>query len=585
MDMKDNVIKLFSRKKKRISPKVLFAVLAVLLFLTGTFFVVNKKKTASAAASAKAVKTAVVEKQDITAGLSSSGTIAPKDTYNITSMAEGEVVEADFEEGDTVTEGQVLYRINASSMESKLNSAVNTLERAQSNYEAAAKEYSEAAAKFSGNTYKSAKTGYIKKLYIDTGDKVGSNGQVADIYNDQVMRVKIPFLSTEAANIGTGMEAVLTLSDTLEQLTGTVVSVSSMEEAMTGGRLIRYVTIQTENPGGLTTVMAATASIGGFVSTGDGTFTPTVDSVMAADLPSAVEVETLLVNEGDFVSAGTPIFKMKASTAEKLIKSYKDSMDSAQSNLEQARSGLDTTQENYDNYTITAPISGKVIQKNTKVGDKVQNSNGASDLAVIYDLSAMTFDMNIDELDIIHVAVGQAVSVNADAFEGEKFNGVVTKVSLEGTSANGVTYYPVTVTLEDSGSLLPGMNVDGEIVTESAEAVLAVPADALVRGNKVYVKDDTVKEANGNIPAGFRAVEVETGVTSSDYVEIVSGELKEGDEVYVAATSVRTSGSGAVMMMPSGGVPGGDTGAAPMGGSGSGRGAGSSGYSGGSRPQ
>lgn len=581
--MKDNVIKLFSRKKKRISPKVLFAVLAVLLFLTGTFFVVNKKKTASAAASAKAVKTAVVEKQDITAGLSSSGTIAPKDTYNITSMAEGEVVEADFEEGDTVTEGQVLYRINASSMESKLNSAVNTLERAQSNYEAAAKEYSEAAAKFSGNTYKSAKTGYIKKLYIDTGDKVGSNGQVADIYNDQVMRVKIPFLSTEAANIGTGMEAVLTLSDTLEQLTGTVVSVSSMEEAMTGGRLIRYVTIQTENPGGLTTVMAATASIGGFVSTGDGTFTPTVDSVMAADLPSAVEVETLLVNEGDFVSAGTPIFKMKASTAEKLIKSYKDSMDSAQSNLEQARSGLDTTQENYDNYTITAPISGKVIQKNTKVGDKVQNSNGASDLAVIYDLSAMTFDMNIDELDIIHVAVGQAVSVNADAFEGEKFNGVVTKVSLEGTSANGVTYYPVTVTLEDSGSLLPGMNVDGEIVTESAEAVLAVPADALVRGNKVYVKDDTVKEANGNIPAGFRAVEVETGVTSSDYVEIVSGELKEGDEVYVAATSVRTSGSGAVMMMPSGGVPGGDTGAAPMGGSG--RGAGSSGYSGGSRPQ
>lgn len=558
---------------------IIFFVLAAAIILAAVFFF-TRGKSAKTASTAEAVKTAEVQIRDITSNLSSSGTISPKDTYSITSMAEGEVIEASFEEGDTVVAGQVLYRIDASAMDSKLNSANNTVSRSQSSYESAAQEYHEAVSKFSGSTYKSTKSGYIKKLYVEAGDKVASNTQIADIYNDQIMRIKVPFLSTEAANIGAGMEAILTLSDTLEQLSGTVVSVSSMEESMAGGRLIRHVTIEVNNPGGLTTEMTATAAIAGFLSTGDGSFMPTVDSVMAADLSLAVEVEALLINEGDMVSTGTQIFKMKSSSSEKLMKSYKDSMDSAQSNLEQAQSSLDSTQDNYNNYTITAPISGKVIQKNYKVGDKVQNGTNATALALIYDLSAVTFDMNIDELDISNVKAGQTVAVNADAFANEKFTGTVTKVSLEGTSANGVTYYPVTVTLDDSGGLLPGMNVDGEIVTESVTGVLAVPADSLMRNNRVYVKDDSVKEAQGSVPAGFRVVEVETGVISTDYVEIVSGELKEGDTVYVSDSSVSSQSIG--MMMPAGAMEGGALPSGSVGGGapGTGSGGGSRGGSG-----
>ena len=148
-------------------------------------------------------------------------------------------------------------------------------------------------------------------------------------------------------------------------------------------------------------------------------------------------------------------------------------------------------------------------------------------------------------------------------------------MSLEGTSSNGVTYYPVTVTLDEVGDLLPGMNVEGNIILDSAENVLAVPADALQRGNVVYVKDDTVKEAQGRVPAGFRAVEVETGLISTDYVEITAGDLKENDEVYVAASSVGTENA---VAMPMGGPPdggpagnGGPAGGGP-GGNGGGRG-------------
>ena len=363
-------------------------------------------------------------------------------------------------------------------------------------------------------------------------------------------------------------------------------SVSAMDETLSGGRLVRYVTIQVENPGGLTTSMTATAVIGSFTSSGDGSFTPTVDTVMGADLATQVEVESMLVTEGAFVSAGTPIFKMKTSTAEKLIRSYKDDMDQAESTLEKAQSSLDSTQDTYDDYTVTAPISGTVISKSVKQGDNVKNGNSTTTLAVIYDMSSVTFQMNIDELDISNVEVGQQVEVVADAFEDKMFTGKVTNISLEGSSSNGVTYYPVTVTLDEVGGLLPGMNVEGTIIVDSAEDALAVPADALQRGNRVYVKDETVTEAQGRVPAGFREVEVETGLISADYVEIVSGDLKENDEVYLAETSVSTEDT---MMMPGmGGMggPGGSMGGRPggnMGGSSGGRSGGNGGNGGGNR--
>ncbi|MFR2693542.1 MAG: hypothetical protein ACLTBV_25125 [Enterocloster bolteae] len=126
----------------------------------------------------------------------------------------------------------------------------------------------------------------------------------------------------------------------------------------------------------------------------------------------------------------------------------------------------------------------------------------------------------------------------------------MTNVSLESTYSNGVSTYPVTVTLDDMGDLLPGMNVDGVITLEEANDVLAIPVDALMRGNQVYVKDDTVTEQQGPVPAGFRSVKVETGLASDTYVEITSG-LSEGDVVYVAESSKNSS---SFMMMMDGGM-------------------------------
>lgn len=516
-------------------------------------------KSRSARTSSEGVqgqRTAVVTKGTITSELSSSGVISPKDTYSLTSLVEGEVISADFEEGDQVTEGQILYQIDVSSMESELKSASTSLERAQKKYEKAQEDYNEAVSDYSGNTYKATRTGYIRELNIQAGDQVGQNTDIASIYNDQIMKIRVPFLAQEAAAIGAGNQAVLTLTDTEEQINGVVTAVSNMDEVLDGGRIVRYVTIEAANPGGLTSSHSAVAEINGMVCTAEGSFEAATDLVMKADLPSSVEVEAMLVHEGDYVTEGTPIFRIASKDAEDLLDTYQDAMAQAEESLESAQSKVDSTKESYDNYTITAPISGQVITKSVKEGDTISRNSGSSDttLAVIYDLSQLTFEMSVDELDVRSVQVGQKVSVTADALEGQTFAGTVTNVSLESVQSNGVTNYPVTVTLDETGDLLPGMNVDGVILLDQTEDALMIPIDSLMRGNRVYVKDDTVKEAEGSVPAGFRAVEVETGLTNDDYVEIVSG-LAEGEEVYVNESSKSTDAF--MMGGPGGGMGGG----------------------------
>lgn len=545
-------------KKGRPKKKGVLALIIGAAVLAAVFglWLLKSRSARTSSEGAQGQRTAVVTKGTITSELSSSGVISPKDTYSLTSLVEGEVISADFEEGDQVTEGQILYQIDVSSMESELKSASTSLERAKKKYEKAQEDYNEAVSDYSGNTYKATRTGYIRELNIQAGDQVGQNTDIASIYNDQIMKIRVPFLAQEAAAIGAGNQAVLTLTDTEEQINGVVTAVSNMDEVLDGGRIVRYVTIEAANPGGLTSSHSAVAEINGMVCTAEGSFEAATDLVMKADLPSSVEVEAMLVHEGDYVTEGTPIFRIASKDAEDLLDTYQDAMAQAEESLESAQSKVDSTKESYDNYTITAPISGQVITKSVKEGDTISRNSGSSDttLAVIYDLSQLTFEMSVDELDVRSVQVGQKVSVTADALEGQTFAGTVTNVSLESVQSNGVTNYPVTVTLDETGDLLPGMNVDGVILLDQTEDALMIPIDSLMRGNRVYVKDDTVKEAEGSVPAGFRAVEVETGLTNDDYVEIVSG-LSEGEEVYVNESSKSTDAF--MMGGPGGGMGGG----------------------------
>ena len=112
-------------------------------------------------------------------------------------------------------------------------------------------------------------------------------------------------------------------------------------------------------------------------------------------------------------------------------------MENAQLTCQRARDALES-------YTIIAPISGTVIEKNVKAGDKVDGIDSGT-LAVLYDLSCLTLQMNVSELDIGKVREGQQVEITADALPGQTFRGVVDRVSINGATTNGFTTYPATI--------------------------------------------------------------------------------------------------------------------------------------------
>jgi multidrug efflux pump subunit AcrA (membrane-fusion protein) len=142
--------------------------------------------------------------------------------------------------------------------------------------------------------------------------------------------------------------------------------------------------------------------------------------------------------------------------------------------------------------------------------------------------------VDIDEIDIFSIEVGQPVNIVMDAMLDEVFSGEVVKISSVGSSQGGVTTYPVTVRLDATDiPLLAGMNATANIVTEVRENVLLVPMEAIQEyGDEAYIfmldpaKTPVLKD--GKLTEEIRIVT--TGISDGVNVEITSG-LSEGEDI------------------------------------------------------
>lgn len=504
-------------KKKRRWPKVVIAVLVVLAALF--FFVIRPMLGAGKELLAGAYLTGTAQMQEMTVSVSSTGTIQPIDSYNVSGMVTGEVLEAPFEVGDQVEKGDVLYRIDPGSAGTSLQQAQLSVQQAQLSYDSIV----------DGLALKSPCSGVVQKLHVKKGDMVTTGSPIAEIADTSTMILTVPFQFSDAASISAGQAATVTLDGTQETLPGTVESVAGISLTGNNGTLVRQVKIQVQNPGSLTTSTSATAQVGTISCAGSGTFEASLTRTMSA--ASSGEVVSVNTTVGSRVSAGQVLVNLGGSTAEVSLENASIALQSAQLSLQNAQDAL-------ENYTIIAPISGTIIEKNFKVGDTIDNNSltaAGGTLAVLYDMSTLTFEMKIDEKDINKIQVGQEVTITADAVEGVTFSGVVDTVNINGTTVSGQTNYPVTVVIHDAKDLKPGMNVSADIIVERAGTVLCVPVDAVNRGSDkptVQVALDGALDEKGNVvdPSKLETREVTLGRNDTDNIEIISG-LQEGDVV------------------------------------------------------
>lgn len=507
----------------------------------------SKKKSDGETATAR------VTRGSISRVLEGSGTLEAIDQYEVSALVSGDVTADFFEEGDMVSKDQVLYKIDASSIEKNIDKAQNALSQSKMSY-------SEAVEAYGDLTVSAPCKGVIKTLYIKNGDDIKTGDRVCDIVDSDTMTLEIKFLSSQAGGIYSGQAANIEMTGGGGSYMGTVKTVSSGSTVNSLGVPVTNVEISVTNPGAITTGDTATAVVGGTACAEPGTFKYSHEETVTAK--ASGKVRNLSLIEGDRVSAGRTILTIESSSVSNQVKKSALSVSDAELSLK----GL---QDDLDQYSISSPIAGKVIQKTVKAGDKVASQQGSTSMAVIADLSALTMTMNIDELDISSVKVGQDVEVTADALENQVFHGVVNKVSVIGTSQNGVTTYPVEVLLSDveNTDLIPGMNVSATIVLEKKDDVLLIPTTAVKRGNKVKM-----------LGSG-EEVEIETGIDDGTQVEVLSG-LSEGDQVEIADIPTKSVEDTMMQGMQGGmggerGMPGGDgapSGGGPSGGASSGGG-------------
>ena len=524
--------------------KKLVAVLVVLVLLIALFAPKGKKKAVSAETQYTTVSP---ENRDITNVYSASGTLSAANAYTVKPLVKGEVLTADFEVGDTVEKGDVLYTIDSSDVISGVEKAALNLNQAQRSYDDAV----------DAQYIRTDIGGTVASFKVRVGDVVTAGQEVAAIRDDTTLLLSLEFPAADAANFTVGQSAEVLLDSTFEAIGGTVQSVSGADTLSSGNLLVRTVTIAVKNTGNLTAAQAATATINGVSALSSARFSYQREQTVTAQQNGIVSA--LCVKEGAQVSADTALIQLSGDNLTKQMQNASDSLRSAELSVED-------TQKQVDDYTITAPISGTIISKDVKVGDTVGTSaSSVETMCVIYDMSYLEMTLNVDELEILSIKEGQEATITADAIPNQTFRGVVTSVSKSGTTTGGTTTYPVTIRIDEMGDLLPGMNATAEIVTESAEDTLSVPNEAIVRGNYVLVTKDSPSAANADdsmtAPEGYVYVKVATGVSDDDYIAVTSG-LQAGDTVaYNSALNV--SGSSGEMQFV---VDGGDMGDAPAGG-------------------
>jgi len=510
---KDKVAAFFRKNWKWMVPVACVAVL-------GGWFILRPDRAQDANVDVNYVQT-TPEKRDLSNSLSGTGTLNPANTYNVKSLVAGKVLTSTIEEGDIVEEGTVLYTVDASDATTKAEQASITLQQAQRSYD-----------KTVDRQYVRAEVaGVVATLKVAKGDEVTSGQEVAVIRDSSKMVLHLEFPAADAAAFSVGQSAEVTLDGTFETLTGTVTAVTGTDTLSTGNLLTRTVTITVRNAGGLTTAQAATATINGVSCIAAKCFEYQAERTLTT--LAAGTVTAINVQEGGAVNKDDIVLQISGEDLTEAIQSAAETLRSAELNM-------DNLQEAMNNYTVTSPISGTIIEKNAKAGDAL---TAGADLCTIYDLSYLVMVINVDELQVSDVSVGQSVQVTADAVPDKTYTGTVTRVSMKGSSNGGTTTYPVTVRIDETEGLRPGMNANAEIVIAEAKNALAVPNAAIVRGGYVLVTKDSPSAANADpdmtAPEGYVYVPVKIGVSDDDYTQIISG-VTGNDTVAYDPSSVST---------------------------------------------
>ncbi|MGO5022429.1 efflux RND transporter periplasmic adaptor subunit [Lawsonibacter sp. LCP25S3_G6] len=459
-----------------------------------------------------------------------SGNAMAKESAAITLTAGGMVEEVFVTAGDVVTAGQPLYTISSKEAQDKLDNLNSEL-----------KDLLEQANNLTVRAPFAGKLQDVKEFQPD--QPVSTGQEIATLVNDKKLKLSLYFSYAYEHDISVGQSVQVSIPAVMQSYTGKVEEINKVSFISPEGAVHFEVVIVFDNPGTLTADMDAsamlTASDGSAIYPYQNGKTEFYEiRTITAKAEGPVTGIGNLLNYAN-VSAGEPLLYLGSDTIDEKIRAKQEEVNEAQ--------------KEFDNFNAVSPIDGTVTSCTLVPGTEVKSGDT---VITISNTTNMVVEISVDDRNIAFVQPGLMVELKD--WNENVFIGTVSSINMaKAESSNGMTSYPVTLTVDNAdGSLLAGMYLDYSFVTSQSDDCMMVPMQSVKYVNDaegatysvVFIRAEEKPEnavdleipepMPGELPKypspedGYYPVKVETGLSDNYNVEIKSG-LNGDEEVFV----------------------------------------------------
>ena len=441
---------------KTIAGILIVAAIAIALVVLVWYFVFRED------GSKGEVMTDFVTRGSIQSMVEGSGTTKAKDSATVT-PGSGTILELFVQEGDQVTAGQQLYRMDDTTARDAVTEAQKSVDNCNKELQAVYDKIAELSitAPHAGNLREVAD--------LKVGDTVNEGDTIATLVNDTKLRLSLYYSYAYEGDIKVGQTAQISIPAIMAPVTGKVEQINKVRFVSPEGATHFEVVLVLDNPGTLAEGMDASAGLTAADGTPiypyqNGKLEYYESTKITAKATGPVERVSLL-NYGD-VKAGQLLVQLGAKDTDEEIASKENALKAAQEKLEGATKEL-------EKYNAVAPIDGTVLQCSLTEGQEVSSGQGIT----IADTSQMIIEIQVDERNARYIKAGMMVDINQ---YGTPYVGIVESVSMTASGENGVASIPAVVTVDNyDGSMIPGTYAEYSFVASESEDCLTVPVQAV----------------------------------------------------------------------------------------------------------
>ena len=475
------------------------------------------------AAAPNSGQTASVTLGSLAATVAGAGNITPHASVDLSFGNSGVVTRVNVKQGDQVIAGQVLAQLNTSDLELQLQNAQVNLKIAQDKL-AQAKNPNSAQDIATARSQVDAAQANYNKLVAGASPADLAAAQAAVVSAQAASNAAVRSAGTSNSQLEAAAAAVQKAQVALQQAQAAYDKVASNPQI---AMLPQSVTLQQAT----IDYDTAKANYDSLAATTDSSANSQVQAARSQLQQAQANLTKLKtqVTPDDITAAQATVDQAKNNLEKLLAGSDANTLDIAQNTVDQAQIAVKQSQLQLRQAQIVSPIDGVVTAVNLTVGQNA-STGGSTPQVQVADLAHLQIVVDLAEVDIPTIKVGQPVQITLDALPDLALEGSVIGLSPAGTITQGVVNYPVTISLDNPPETVKaGMTASLNVITQQKDGVLLVPNRAIRSQGRQKVVTVLFEGQQIQVP-------VTTGMNNETMTEVTSG-LKEGDTVLISGTT------------------------------------------------